>query len=135
MSRVWILGGATFDLLASGLARLPDVDSAGDEFTERSLVHLPTAPVISVGGNGANEAYVLARLGAAVHLFTSIGDDPLGSALLQSLRDAGCEVTCIPPRRTSVNFVATDGSGGRRSFFFPVVIDASACSGLSESIP
>ena len=51
---VVVVGGTTFDLFASGLPGLPRIDDVGDEFTARSLVHLPSAPTPSVGGNAGN---------------------------------------------------------------------------------
>ena len=123
---VTVLGGTTLDLLAAGLPRLPAADEAGDEFTDRSLVHLPTAPVVTIGGNGGNAAYALARLGCPVHLVTSLGRDPLGQAALGWLEAAGCQVTLLPPELTSVNVSATDTAARRACFFFPVATDREA---------
>jgi sugar/nucleoside kinase (ribokinase family) len=127
-----VLGGATFDLHVTGLPRLPTVDRLGDEFTDQSLLHLSCAPVQSVGGNAGNIAYVLGRLGAPVRLYTAIGDDPLGRALRRWLADVGCETTLVGPERTSVNFVATDDTGGRTSYFYPVALDRAATLALCK---
>ena len=132
MTRIWVIGGTTFDVLTSGLARLPEVDPAGDEFTDTSLVHLEEAPVQSVGGNGGNLAVTLARLGAKTHLCTSLGDDALGRSLVAWLEEAGCELSLLPPRQTSFNFVATDVEGRRRSFFFPVALDTGSALKLLD---
>jgi len=123
MNTVRVIGGSTFDVLAPGLRRLPKVDPAGDEFTDRSLVHLEEPPLLSVGGNGGNLAFTLARLGANTQLCTSLGDDPLGRLLVAMFEEAGCELSLVPPRRTSFNFVAMDMEGRRRSYFYPVTLD------------
>lgn len=132
MSTVWVVGGSTFDVLAAGLSRFPDIDPAGDEFTDRSLVHLEEPPVVSVGGNGGNLAFTLARLGSVTQLFTAVGDDPLGRWLTDQLEVAGCELSLLPPSRTSFNFVATNRAGKRRSYFYPVTPDTETGLELLE---
>lgn len=126
MSTVSVVGGSTFDVLAPGLERLPEIDPAGDEFTDRSLVHLEEPPLLSVGGNGGNLAFTLARLGSVTRLFTSLGDDALGRWLAGQLESVGCELSLQPPSSTSFNFVATNREGKRRSYFYPVTPDSEA---------
>jgi sugar/nucleoside kinase (ribokinase family) len=132
MSTVSVVGGSTFDVLAPGLSRLPEIDPAGDEFTDRSLVHLEEPPVLSVGGNGGNLAFTLARLGSVTRLFTSLGDDALGRWLAGQLELAGCELSLVPPSSTSFNFVVTNRDGKRRSYFYPVTLDSEAGLELVE---
>jgi sugar/nucleoside kinase (ribokinase family) len=119
-----VVGGTTLDLFATGVSVLPVGD--GDEFTERSLAYLPTSPVASVGGNGANAAFALARLGCRVRLVTPVADDLYGRMLSNWLSRAGVRLHRLPARETSVNFVATDVTGRRVSFFCPVAGDANA---------
>ncbi|MFW6090668.1 MAG: carbohydrate kinase family protein [Actinomycetota bacterium] len=122
-----VVGGTTFDLLAHGLPELPRVDAAGDEFTQRSLVHLPSGFVPSVGGNAGNAAFVAARLGGrAVRLVTAFGDDLFGHWLWQRFDEAGIDLLQVPPAETSVNVVATDTAGRRTSLFRPVQVDTVA---------
>lgn len=135
MTTIRVIGGTTFDVLASSLSRLPEVDDAGDEFTERSLVHLEHAPALSVGGNAGNIAFVLSRLGVDTHLYTSVGDDPLGRLLAAMLEETGCDLSPVPPCRTSFNFVATDLQGGRRSYFHPVQLETESALRLLDNTP
>lgn len=135
MTTIRVIGGSTLDVIASGLSRLPEVDDAGDEFTERSLVHLEHAPALSVGGNAGNIAFVLSRLGVDTHLYTSLGDDPLGSLLSAMLEETGCELSRVPPHRTSFNFVATDLQGRRRSYFHPVQMETEPALRLIDDMP
>jgi sugar/nucleoside kinase (ribokinase family) len=132
MSTISVVGGSTFDVLAPGLSHFPEIDPAGDEFTDRSLVHLEEPPVLSVGGNGGNLAFTLARLGSVTQLFTSLGDDALGRWLAGQLESVGCELSLQPPSRTSFNFVATNREGKRRSYFYPVTPDSEAGLELLE---
>jgi sugar/nucleoside kinase (ribokinase family) len=131
---VYVVGGTTFDLLISGLPRFATADPAGDEFTSRSLVDAP-APTATIGGNGGNAAYALARLGCRVHLFTALGGDPFGEAASAWLTGVGCEVDTLLPRETSVNVVLTDRAGHRLSYFHPVGIDAAAAATLVDQLP
>jgi sugar/nucleoside kinase (ribokinase family) len=125
---VFVIGGTTFDLLLGRIPQLPTADPAGDEFTARSLAHLPAAPTPSVGGNAGNAAYALARLGCDVHLVTSLADDLFGRQLRRWLHEVGCHVTVLPPRETSINVVVTDASDSRVSYFRPVATDTSAAA-------
>jgi sugar/nucleoside kinase (ribokinase family) len=129
------VGGTTFDLLASGLQELPRADSAGDEFTDRSLVHLPQTPVTTVGGNAGNAAYALARLGCPVHLVTPLAEDLFGRQLCSWLAEAGCQVWALPASETSINVVATDLAYRRVSFFRPVEVDAAAALDALDRLP
>ena len=71
-----VIGTCTVDLFVSNLAAMPR--SEGDEFTVDSLVFHDEPLRTSLGGNGANSAYALARLGAAVDLVGGLGEDHLG---------------------------------------------------------
>lgn len=127
MSAFWGVGGTTFDLLAHGLPDLPGADAAGDEFTPRSLVHLPSGFVPSVGGNAGNAAFAAARLGGRdVRLVTPLGDDLFGRWLRERFADVGIDTVRLPPSETSVNVVATDTAGRRTSLFRPVQVDTDA---------
>lgn len=118
--RVCVVGGTTVDVLLVGVPCLPQADSAADEFTQQSLVSLPAAPALTIGGNAGNAAFALATLGCAVSLVTALGDEVLGRQAHGWLAGAGCHVMPVPPQQTSVNVVATDRRGRRISFFYPV---------------
>lgn len=81
-----------------------------------------------IGGNGANCAAALARLGETVQLHGAVGDDLFGRFLLDRLRDEGvnCEqVRELPGESSGVTFVAVDTSG-ERSFLHHLGANAAA---------
>ena len=49
----------------------------------------------SVGGNGANTSYALARLGTPVKLFGMVGSDAPGETVLAMLREAGVDTAGV----------------------------------------
>ena len=82
-----VIGTATVDLFVSKLAAMPR--SEGDEFTVDSLVFHDEPLRTSLGGNGANSAYALARLGSPVELVGGLGEDHLGDWMAAQLADVG----------------------------------------------
>lgn len=122
--RAVVLGGTTLDVFAPGIEELPRRPAA--EFTTSSLVTIPDPPTFTIGGNGANVAFALARLGASVELHTGGLVGVAGSLVRGWLEEAGCEVDplCVTP--ASVNLVAVDREGTRYSFFHPVPIPTDA---------
>ncbi|MDQ3661579.1 MAG: adenosine kinase [Actinomycetota bacterium] len=61
---------------------------------------------MSGGGSAANQAAWLARLGAAVTFVGRVGDDPVGSALVEELERAGVTVRAARDRRRPTGTVA-----------------------------
>ncbi len=58
----------------------------------------------SLGGNGANSALALARLGAEVNLVGGLGEDHLGDWMAEQLVDAGgVEYRTATPKNRTVN--------------------------------
>ena len=82
-----VIGTVTVDLFVSNLAAMPR--SEGDEFTVGSLVFHDEPLRTSLGGNGANSAYALARLGSPVELVGGLGEDHLGDWMAAQLADVG----------------------------------------------
>jgi sugar/nucleoside kinase (ribokinase family) len=50
---------------------------------------------VSIGGNGANTAYAIARLGGRVRLAGTIGDDEAGRTVTGQLKDAGVDIAAV----------------------------------------
>ena len=73
-----VVGGTAIDIIITGAPRLP-VWPQHSEFTPANLVLLPKSPLVTLGGNGANAAYVAACNGAHVDLATNIGGDAFGT--------------------------------------------------------
>jgi sugar/nucleoside kinase (ribokinase family) len=69
----------------------------------------------SIGGNGANTSYTLAKLGVPVKLMSLVGEDDRGARLIQILSGAGVDVAGIvkragAPTPCTVALVANDGA-------------------------
>ena len=112
-----VVGTTTADLFVSGLERIPEV--GGDEFTRDNFAFCNEPPALSLGGNGANSAYVLARLGASVTLCSAIGADPFGEVVEGWLADVGVNTEGLVRRdeaATAVTTVVTDDVPHRLSF-------------------
>jgi ribokinase len=76
-----VLGSINLDLVASA-ERLP---RPGETVTDARFHRYP-------GGKGGNQAVAAARLGAAVRMIGSVGDDPSADEATTGLRDAGVEL-------------------------------------------
>lgn len=113
-----IVGCTTVDLIFPAVPRLPKWPRH-TEFTPDNLLLLPTPPIFSIGGNGANAAYVAARSGQAVSLHSNMGDDTLGSLARNWLESAGCRVPSRDRGHTAVNVTAANHRHQRATFFYP----------------
>jgi len=96
---IGVIGDATLDVTVGP----PGPMSAGD-----ARAHITVGP----GGQGANVAVRLARLGLSVRLVAPLADDPAGRMLREQLESEGVDVPGIPAPRTSmvVVLVAPDGA-------------------------
>ena len=71
----------------------------------------------SMGGNGANTSYALARLGLPVRLLSVLGDDQFGDEMLSGLRSVGVDTRGIRRvRGATPTTIALIKSGGERLF-------------------
>lgn len=68
----------------------------------------------SMGGNGANTSYALARLGVPVRLVSVVGDDNYGDEMLAGLRSAGVDTGPVGrawgASATTIALVRSDGN-------------------------
>lgn len=114
-----IIGNAVVDLIFPDTKRLagwPD----HTEFTAENLVLLETPPIITVGGNGANAAYVAARCGAKVTLYSNLGADTFGQIVRAWLTEFGCSLpTPKESLRTPVNVTVANTNLQRATYFYP----------------
>lgn len=114
-----VVGGTVVDLIFPGVPRLPRWPHH-QESTPENLVRVGAAPVVTLGGNGANAAYVAARCGATVTLHTEIAGDPLGELARRWLEQAGCTLDVgRGGDRTAVNVVAANDRLERAMLFYP----------------
>jgi ribokinase len=112
-----IIGSTTLDLIHTGIPHLPL--ARGDEFTVDSLVFCRDPVQMRFGGNGANSAYALARLGAPVTLGSAIGNDAAGDLLVQPLQAIGVDTQALvrhATAATSVTTVISDQAHNRLAF-------------------
>jgi ribokinase len=71
------------------------------------------------GGNGANTSLALAKIGAPVRLIATIGDDEPGRFVLDALRRASVDTTCVtiaPDVPTACTVVLVNQAGDRKFF-------------------
>lgn len=78
-----VIGGANMDLLGTPEGHLTLEDSN------------PGIITASPGGVGRNIAENIARLGLSVKLFTTVGEDPYGSQLIEATKSAGVDTHYI----------------------------------------
>jgi len=136
--RCVVIGTTTVDLTLTGFERLPSSDI--DEFTEAGIALTEDPARMTLGGNGANSAFVLAGLGAEVVLCSVIGTDPLGDTVVRWLTERGVGlggVTRQDGTATSLTVIAMDRrmqrialhhAGGSHSFG-PDSVPAAAFEG------
>lgn len=112
-----VIGTATVDLFVSNLENLPR--SEGDEFTVDSLVFHDEGLRTSLGGNGANTACALARLGSEVELIGGLGRDHLGDWMAAQLAEAGVGMAGVRQyagQSTATTLILSDKGQNRLAF-------------------
>jgi sugar/nucleoside kinase (ribokinase family) len=114
-----VVGGTVMDIIVARAPRLPTWPRHS-EFTPANLVLLADAPLVTLGGNGANAAYVAACSGARVDLSTNMGDDPFGTVARGWVTASGCRLLqSKKTHRTAINFTAANARHARATFFYP----------------
>ncbi len=85
------------------------------------------------GGDAANVAVMVARMGARSRLITRVGDDAVGRLLVDYWRDQGVDVASVavdPSSPTGIYTNATDGAGAHSFGYYR---SGSAATGLAAS--
>jgi len=114
-----VVGGTVVDIIITRAPRLPTWPGHS-EFTPANLVLLGDAPLITLGGNGANAAYVAACSGVRVDLATNVGEDPFGTMARGWMTAVGCRfLRSIRMNRTAINITAANANHARATFFYP----------------
>ncbi len=111
-----IVGCTTVDLFVLGVERLPGW--GGEEFAVSNLAFTDVPLRMSLGGNGANAAFALGRLGADVRLISAVGDDTLGHLVCGWLEGAGVPTAGLRRRdqHTATTILVVDGERNRLIF-------------------
>jgi sugar/nucleoside kinase (ribokinase family) len=76
----------------------------------------------SIGGNGANTTYVLAKMGVPVRLISLVGEDDRGDRLVRILTDAGVDTSRVgrmPGVPTPATCVLVQKGGARKFYHRP----------------
>jgi ribokinase len=97
---IGVIGDATLDVTVGP----PGPSSSGD-----ARAHISVGP----GGQGANVAVRLARLGLSVRLIAPLADDPAGRMVREHLESEGVDVRAIASSRTSTVVVLVAPGGAR----------------------
>jgi fructokinase len=108
-------GQPMFDVVCFGEI-LCDLYEAGPRLRDRQSVSRDFRR--HLGGESANVATALARLGLRAAVVAAVGDDPLGDALVDHLARDGVDVRFVArlPVRTGLTMVVA-AAGSRRRFF------------------
>jgi sulfofructose kinase len=102
-------------ILCAGIATLDYVYQV-DEMPTRAEKYRARDFKITTGGTAANAAVAMARLGADVQLFASLGDDAAGNSIVASLRSEGIDCSGlrqVPGRASPVSAIIVDRIGER----------------------
>jgi ribokinase len=115
-----VIGTTTVDLYISGIDKMPRFE--GDEFTSNSLSFCNRPLTMTLGGNGANSAYVLASLGAPTALCSAAGRDLLGDTVAGWLQAKGVDLRGFvrsEQHSTATDTILIDDSLNRFAFYHP----------------
>jgi ribokinase len=115
-----VIGSLTADLLIR--ADDPAAVAGEDGFRAGNLAFTDTPTTITMGGNGGNSAYVLGGLGVPTALCSAVGQDLLGSALLDWLTERSVHVTGITrsnAHATSTSTIIMTGPSNQLVFHYP----------------
>lgn len=115
-----VIGTTTIDLVVAGMNTMPRLE--GDEFTSSSLVFCKEPLLFSLGGNGANSAYVLAAMGDQVALCSAAGRDHVGNLAANWLQEKGVDMRGFVRSMSGGSATTTavmDQDANRLSFYYP----------------
>lgn len=111
MGNVLVVGSLNVDLVMRS-ERMP---AEGETLTGGSFARF-------TGGKGANQAVAAARLGAAVTMVGSVGDDSFGAESIRALERNAVDVRHVrrlPNKATGVAFILLDAEGRNRIIVSP----------------
>jgi argininosuccinate lyase len=115
-----VFGSSNVDLFIGGVDRLPSLGR--EEFAVDNLAWCAEPLRMVIGGNGANSAYILGKLGVHVRLASATGEDLLGSLVHEWLNAAGVDQAWVRRRSaaaTSTTTIVSDALRRRLSFHHP----------------
>jgi ribokinase len=117
--RVLVIGDALLDVHA--LPSVPIVSGAD----------VPAAIGLQPGGQGANLAVRLARMGIGVRLLTAVADDRAGTLLREALAAEGIDLEAVPTAASGTVVVLRDAAGERTMLSHRPPLAAAAAERLA----
>lgn len=129
-----VIGTTTVDILVRGI---PGPATSGDGFRSGNLVFCQEPLLMLVGGNGANSAYALGRLGAEVALVSSVGRDHLGDWLAGRLCEQGVQLSGLIRQRdlaTSSSTILLEGAENQGVYHHKGATDALEVTAAHEAL-
>ncbi|KAA2242283.1 PfkB family carbohydrate kinase [Salinarimonas soli] len=103
------------NILCAGIATLDQIFRL-DAMPSRAEKYRATDLAVTGGGTAANAAVAMARLGARVGLFATLGDDPIGHQIREGLSREGVDtdgLRLLPGHRSPLSAILVDGAGER----------------------
>lgn len=103
MKKIVVVGSLNMDVVIE----TPHMPECGETISGRSVILAP-------GGKGANQAYVVGKLGGNVTMIGAVGTDASGKALLENLKSVNVDVSGIKEVKdgtTGQAFIIVDDKG------------------------
>jgi len=122
------------EILCAGMAvadfvfRVPDIPSRAEKYRAHSLETV-------VGGQAANAAIAIARLGARAVLVTRLGEDAIADSVRSALEAEGVECRIRRRGRSAVSAAMIDAAGERQIVNFPGEALAGEPGALDGIVP
>lgn len=124
-------------VLCVGFAALDHVFGL-NAMPQRAEKHLAHKFAAVGGGNAANAAVAIARLGGHATLATRLGDDEIGTAILSGLQCDGVDVSLarrLPSHRSAISAILVDEAGERMVINYADQSMPDDAGDLANSIP
>lgn len=119
MKKILVIGSLNLDIVV----RVDHMPEVGETIVSKDMEMIP-------GGKGANQAYAVGKLGNSVALLGAVGKDAYGDILMNSLCQAGADVSKIAKRKenTGLALITVNGEGDNS-----IVVVAGANSTVDEA--
>lgn len=129
-----VIGTTTADLFIAGIDRMPQFD--GDEFTTSSLAFCRDPLTMTLGGNGANSAYVLRTLGAPVMLCSATGMNTVGKTVTGWLAERDIDLRGFVRREggSATTTTIMDNQRNRLSFYYDGLFPTLGAADLPDAL-
>lgn len=100
---ITIIGASCIDIICQNVSK--DVFDNGHEFASNTTMNY--------GGDGLNEAVVLAKLHKEVEFITSVGDDEFGKSIVKYCKSLGIKIKAAKKKQTYISTILVDKKGNR----------------------